>query len=1202
MRVKFGKASLGSMVIALVFVWILITPRGMADVYGVVLGTVTDTSGAVIPGAKVVLRNSHTGLVRQAVTDSSGNYEFLVVPVGQGYSVEVQSQGFRSASRSDIKLLVNQGYRANFQLVVGNVKQTVTVSANAAQVETVSTQLGNVIEDKKMQALPLNGRSYLDLMDLQAGVVPINTTGAGQPISGNITGGLLSVNGGREDANLFMVNGGSVEEVSHNGASILPTLDSIQEFRLLTNSFDAEYGNFSGSIMNTITKSGTNDFHGTGFEFLRNQDLDARNFFDYNQQNPITGQEIPNSAIGMFRQNQFGGVLGGPILKNRLFFFVSYQGTRTAQGTSTGVVDVPSNLERDGNFSDVSTTGYAALTGVVRGDNNPADGAMPTVLSQELGYTVKGGEPYWVPGCNSQADAVAGMCVFPNQIIPQSAWSTPAKALLKYIPTPTGTLSSGTPFFSTSAFPTTTRDDKFAPRIDFVNKLTGNWSFYYNFDDATVVNPYASANIPGFSATTPSRAQQINMSNTRTFSSSSVNEFRVNFVRVAYPGTTPTGGLGKVSSFGFLESGLGLLPQNPLVEGVPHISLNQLGESFGAALPSGLTQNAWSFQDNFSKIIGKHTLKFGALFGYTQHNLLGGGSLNGVFEFDGTETGNDFADFLLGAPDEFHQDSQVWVESRVKTAGVYGQDSFRWRPDVTVNYGLRWELGEPWYDAKNRLQAFVPGVQSTIYPNAPEGWVFPNDPGIPRTLAPTQLHNFAPRLGVAYSPSTTQGFLGKLFGGPGKTSIRAAAGIFYTSFDTNWQGYEAGDPPFANYYVSPTLVYLGEPFKSRLSGDNPGQRFPVPPLSPDVSFASFLPIVGVGYQITNVTPYTEDYNFTIQRQIAKSTIFTIGYAGTQGHHLFSQVDYNPGNAAKCLHIASLYDAAGESGQGCGPFGEDNIYSIDGQTFYGTRPYSVTSGRYLSQGLLDFSDSTWEATMGNSNYNALQVTVNKAVGPLQFLAAYTYSKSMDNSSQFLDLINPFNYRLSKALSTFDMTHNFVASYTYQLPFGRLARSQSGVLHRALSGWEVAGITNFSTGVPVSLSESDDQSLCGCASLGTSSVDFPDYNNQPIQFYNPRTSSGFQQFSTTPFSREKLGQQGTANRRFFHGPGLNDWDISVFKNVRISERVTLELRGEFFNAFNHAQFNNPVGDFTASNFGDVTSARDPRIGQVAAKIQF
>jgi hypothetical protein len=1178
-------------------------PLIRADVYGVILGTVKDPSGALVPGAKVVLQNKHTGLVREATTDATGNYEFLAVPVGEDYEVAVAAGGFQRSAQSGIKLLVDQRFRADFQLEVGAVTQEVSVSANLAQVETVSTQLGDVIQDKKMEDLPLNGRSYLDLMGLQAGVVPVNTTGGGQPISGNITGGLLSVNGQREDSNLFMVNGSNVEEVGNNGTSILPTLDSIQEFRLLTNSFDAEYGNFSGAIMNAVTKSGTNSWHGTAFEFVRNQKLDSRNFFDYNQINPITGEELPNTAIGVFRRNQFGGVLGGPILKDRLFFFVDYQGTRESRAASTGVVPVPSVREDGGDFSDVSATGYKPLTGTVRGDNNPADGAMPSVLSQRLGYTVNPNEPYWAPGCTTQANAQAGMCVFPNQIIPPSAFSPAAKGLLRFMPAPSATLSNGEPFFSSSAYPATTRDDKFAPRIDLVNKLTGNWSFYYHFDNATVVNPYASANIPGFTATRPSRAQQINLSNTRTLSSSAVNEFRANFVRVAYPGNLPSGGVGNVSSFGFQNTGLGLLQQNPAVAGVPSINLNQLGVSFGAAMPSGLDQNTYSLQDNFSKIIGKHTLKFGGLFGYSQWNLLGGGSLDGVFGFNGTETGNDFADFLLGAPDTFHQDNQVWIESRVKTTGIYAQDSFRWKSDLTVNYGVRWELGEPWYDAKNRLQAFVPGEQSTHYLNSPEGWVYPLDPRVVRTIAPTQLHDFAPRLGIAYSPSATDGFLGKLFGGPGKTSIRAAAGMFYTSFSTSWQGWEAGDAPFSNYYVSPTLIYLEEPFKSRLSGNNPGQRFPIPPLAPSESFASFQPIGGAsGYQLTNVTPYAEDFNFTVQREIAKSTVVTLGYVGTRGHHLFSQVSANPGNAAKCLQILALYTAAGQPTSGCGPFGEDNIYSIGGQTFNGTRPYSVTSGRYLSQGTLDFSDISWEMTMGNSNYNALQLTVNKQMGRFRFLGAYTYSKSLDDASAFGDLINPFNYKLSKALSLFDMTHNFVISYSYELPFDRLTRSRSGVLYKALSGWEFAGITRLSTGTPVSLMESDDQSLCGCFALGPSAIDFPNYDNQPLEHYNPRSSSGYQQFSTTQFSQEQLGVPGDASRRFFHGPGLNNWDVSLFKNVSFNERLSLDIRAEFFNAFNHAQFGLPVGNFTASNFGDITSANSPRIGQVAMKLHF
>src|SRR5579863_5128286 len=370
-----ARARLGRLVVGAVLM-LLVSPL-RADITGSILGAVTDTTGAAVPGAAVSLSNTNTGFSRKTVTDGSGNYELLAVPAAEDYAIDVEGKGFRRASQTGITLLVNQQLRTNFQLQVGEMKETVTVQAEPVQVESNSTQLGDVIEDQKMTALPLNGRSYLDLLGLQAGVVPISNTLGNQPripVSGNLSAGQLSVNGQRENANAFMVNGGDVEEVGYNGASIVPTLDSIQEFRLLTNSFDAEFGHFSGAVVNVITKSGTNAVHGTLFEFLRNGKLDARNFFDRNLTDPVTGAEIPNSARGVFQRNQFGLAFGGPILKNRLFFYSDYQGTREARGNSTGNILVPSLQERGGDFSDVATTGYKALTGIVRGNNNPADG------------------------------------------------------------------------------------------------------------------------------------------------------------------------------------------------------------------------------------------------------------------------------------------------------------------------------------------------------------------------------------------------------------------------------------------------------------------------------------------------------------------------------------------------------------------------------------------------------------------------------------------------------------------------------------------------------------------------------------------------------------------------------------------------------------------------------------------------------------
>lgn len=1169
----------------LAFLIVLFTAAPLwAGVNGTILGTVTDPGGAVVPGVTVTLMNVTTGYTRTTRTNASGSYQFLAVPVGSGYEVLARQPGFRQISQSGIKLLVNQELHVNFELQIGEETQTVSVSARPVQVQLTSTQLGDVIENKKMETLPLNGRSYTDLLGLQAGVVPV-TSGASltdRPVSGGLNPGNVSVNGQRETANGFLVNGGDVEESRNNGASIIPDLDAIQEFRLITNSFNAEYGRFSGGIVNVITKSGTNQVHGDAFEFLRNDVLDSRNFFD--------------PGRGSFKRNQFGGTIGGPIIKNRLFFFGDYQATRERQGVSTGLIPVPSVQERNGDFSDVGTTGYSALTGSVRGSNGP--GTLASALSQSLGYPVTGGEPYWFSGCASTAD-----CVFPNQVIPQSAWDPAARGTLQFIPMPTGTLS-GQPYYSTSAFDQRIRDDKWSSRVDLSSKSTGNWSFYYNFDDSFVYAPFPSdgSSVPGFPATTPARAQQANLSNIHTFGGSMVNELRLNYTRFATLITKPAGGLGKVSSFGFVEGGLGLIPSAPLYEGVPNIGLNLLGFTFGTpTLITGQYNNTPEITDNFSKVMGSHTLKFGADIRYFQLNERNAASANGQFSFAGDETGNDFADFLLGAPTQASQLSEQFLDSRSKYFAVYGQDSYKIRRDLTLNYGLRWEASEPFYDTQGKIQNFVPGKQSVRFPNAPTGWVFPGDPGIPQTLAPTRWHNLAPRIGLAYSPGFSGGVLGKIFGGPGHTSIRASYGIFYTAIDDLTQFFEVGDAPFGQLYTSPTLVYLSQPYKSRIGTTDPGQRFPYSlPVPSDINFSIFQPIsFSPGFPLDNVLPYAEQYNFNIQRQLGSSMLLTVAYVGNEGHHLVDSRDFNPGNPAVCLQILALYTAAGQASSGCGPSGEDAIYSISGQTFNGTRPYSVTSGRYLSQGILDFGGfNTYTETLANSNYNALELTLEKRVGPLTFLGAYTWSKAIDNSSGFADdNTNPYNMRISKSLSAFNMAQNFVLSYSYAVPFQKATHSSSGAIHGLLSGWTVTGITRFTTGLPVLLSQPGDMALCGC-----SGVDRPNYNGTPITFTNPRKSASLQYFSPDPFSSEQVGVAGNANRRFFSGPGINNFDMALHKTTRITERTSLEFRAEFFNIFNHAQFNLPDGTFGSPTFGDVTSAGAPRIGQLALKLYF
>jgi hypothetical protein len=1138
-----------------------------ADVTGTILGTVTDSSNAIVVGAHVSATNVDTNFTRETVSDSDGAYRLLALPAGH-YRVTATAPGFQEFVESGIEVKVNDQLRLMVTLKVGEVKQAVRVEANSVQVETESTQLGQVIDTKQILSLPLNGRSYLDLLGLQAGVAP-TTSGSIQqdrPVSGmqSMGAGNVSVNGQRETANAFLVNGGDVSEGRNNGAGLIPNLDSIQEFRLITNSFDAEYGKFSGSVMNAITKSGTNSFHGDVFEFVRNDKFDSRNFFD------------PSKAE--LRRNQFGYAVGGPFWKNKLFWFTDYQGTRQVVGASTGLVTVPSPDERAGNFDSSVFVDANGVPQTVKGDY------WAQTLATRLGYGVQNGEPYGFDGCASTAD-----CVFPNGVIPQRAFARPALGILPYIPLPN---SAGGQYADASQ-KNSMRDDKMGQRVDFINNLTGNWSFYYHFDDSTVDSalPGNGGNIPGFSSSTPTRAQMAVMSNTKTFGATQVNEFRLSFFRTATVTDQPTGGFAKLADLGFVTGAntLGIIPSGPagFPETVPPVYFN----NFSMGVPTLTTfqpNNTWLMSDGFSKVVGSNTWKFGGEFRYLQINERNTCAPNGDFTFDGSETGSDIADFLIGAPVSYNQCSQQFLDSRTRYGALYVQDSYKVKPNLTLNLGLRWEVSMPWYDTQGKIETIVPGLQSTQFPTAPLGWVVPGDPGIPSTLAPTRYNNFAPRVGIAYSPDFGDGLLGKITGGPGKTSIRAAFGVYYTSIEDLNLFYEVGDAPFGLYWVSPQPVMFDLPFQTRADGSSQTQRFPftipIPgsPANKTLDYSVYLPIsYSPGYSIHNRMPYAEDYNLTIQREISKSTILTFAFVGTQGHKLIAQYAANPGNPALCMQLNQL-----GATPTCGPNGEQTTYTLpDGSQVFGTR---TALGPAFGQG------NSYTANIANANYNSLQISAERKASDLTFLLAYTYSKAIDNASGFGDWVNFTNYRLSRALSSYDMTHNFVASYNWAVPFDR---AFSKAPRRLTQGWQFIGISRFSTGFPITMRQSaGDQSL-----IGESSTDTPDLVGK-VQTQDPRNpgpNGANTYFLPDAFASQQYGQFGTASRRFFHGPGILNTDFALLKSTRITESTSVEIRAEFFNLFNHTQFNNPSGNFSSDNFGVVTSARDPRIGQFSAK---
>jgi len=1159
---------------------LLLTAAALASVTGSITGRVADATGGLLPGATVTATNVDTGIATSTKTNADGSYSLPNLAIGH-YSLQIQAKGFSDFEVNGIVLDVNTALRIDATLQVGSVSQHIEVNANALQVDTISTQLGQVIGSTAMTSLPLNGRAYTDLLALQPGVVPQSnesTTGVNSysnaPPSGGLDDGTLSISGARGSSNGFLVNGGNVMEQMANGTAIIPNVDSIDEFRIITNNFDAEYGHYSGGLVNVITKSGTNQFHGDAFDFLRNTNLDARNYY--------------SPTRGVYHQNQFGGTIGGPFVHDRLFFFADYQGTRQTIGESTGLVPVPSAADRTGDLSDVASQ----LTGSVVGP------AVASSLSTNLGYPVAVGEPFYNPGCTTAT------CVFPNAFIPKSVWSAPAANIFQFIPLPNVAASSSFPTgaFTSADNPATLQDDKAGFRLD-ANSRFGLISGYYFIDKYSLVNPLAGASFGNFGGASSGIAQLFTLGDTKSFGSSKVNEFHLSYTRNSSTGDTPTGSAVDLGGLGFTVgcNTLGICPQNPQYNTLPFISFN----SFNVGGPAGsetLRQNTYQAQDNYSWTLGNHGIVFGGIFSYTQLNMQTFFASNGIFGFDGgSETGLDFGDFLLGTATSYNQGVQFPLYNRARYYGLFAQDSWRAGQNLTINYGLRWDVTTPWWEKDNRMEALVPGVQSQVFPTAPTGWLVSGDPAIPRTVAPVQYGNVAPRVGFAYSPNPSGGFFEKLTGGAGKSSIRGSFGIFFGDLEDYTNANGNGDAPYGLYWVNPTPATFATPFVDVYTGNPEGQRFPVPsgvanatPSNPDpnVNWAQYEPISSSPtYYFRNVTPYAESWMLSLQRQLMKNTVLTVSYVGNVGRHNMVIDEANPANPSACLSVSQPSEVAAGSNV-CGPFAETGLFTTAAGQTIGARQELGPSGS------VNFGSTGWYRTMGSSAYHALESSLQYTGGRTTVLVSYTYSKAMDNSSAATEQIQPYDPQLEWALSAFNVTNNFVASYSYVLPFDKLFDHA----RRLTEGWVFSGIVRFSSGFPVTIAENDDRSLIGNTSVGpTGSADEPDYTPGKLLLQtNPRKGGTY--FNTSLFSFENIGQFGNAKRRFFSGPGINNWDMALAKKIRITESKSLELRGEFFNIFNHAQFDTPSGLINSGTFGVVTSANDPRIGQVAAKFEF
>jgi hypothetical protein len=1246
---------------------------------GRILGRVSDPTGAVLASVKVTLVNEATNVSREGKSNDGGDYSFVEVVPGT-YTLQFELTGFKKNVQKGVTVDVNQVVTLNSTLQIGASQETVEVTSEAPLVDTTSTQLGAVVNNRSVNELPLNARDTYQFLQLQPGVQS-QLGSSGGTFYGSSDAGAVSVNGGRGRANNFSVNGGDANDAFVNLPTIQPTPDAIDEFRVISNTFDAEYGRNSGAVVNVITKSGTNQWHGDVYEYFRNTLLNAQGYF-----NTVKPQE---------NQNQFGGTFGGPLRKDRTFFFTSYEGRRVRQGVSGQTVIVPTPQERTGDFS--ADTPFQG--GISDAFTAQALDGRPNCDS-DLGFSQGGIYSAYM----SAGNFLPWGSVFPANVIPTGCQDPVAADLQRFVPVanrPNGLQYQGVPVSSDT-------QDQFTVRFDHHINDHQTFSFYYYFTNDSQLQPFydfqaSGANVPGFGARVGSRYQQYNPSHTWTITNSLINEARFTYMRegqktfqhpqstnavqascasaaaqaVCFNGTSDsnsgpssiTGQLGTNPQYGITTG----LPSNRT--GVPFVDIGggfAIGNGWEGELPQ--VGNSFMWADSLTWVKSNHQVKFGAdvrrdRFDQTlYYNVSGDFTFNSSTE-NQVDTQNplqqpdNYPGYLLGLADSYTQGSAQ--RENVRTTGVYlfVQDSWKMKPSLTLNYGLRWELNTPLTDVLHHVETYRPGQNSTEYPCAltageqasfgvstcaeagvqPTGLVVPGDAGIQPGLTQTYYKAIAPRVGIAYSPNFTSGVLGKIFGANGKTSIRSGWGLFYNPMEQLVLEQFGAEPPFGGSTYLPA-TFFNTPFVGQTGTVSPnpftGILSPTPGTPQD--WSSFRPMLLYGdFQPKMRTQYTAQYNFTIQRELARDLVMQIGYVGSQGHRLLASHDINAANPQTCLDIATLAQGNTPTSTvvssygaqaSCGPFLEDNQYSVTlpaangsilpngfhlpngttvqsaGQTLnlVGLRPYSspncnptgaaFTAGTGCPiDGVPIFTNIFAEDTIAASAYNSFQASLEKRFSHgLQFQAAYTFSKSLDWASSFEETVNPFNYKASRSLSLFNSTQRFVINYVWDLP----VRKYSGFAGKVLDDWQLSGILQFQSGFPIRIQTQDDFELI--SSLFFLGAGAPQLSG-PLQILNPKTNGG-QYLNPAQWSDPPLGQFSTTPRSICCGPGENQWDITVSKKIALSESKYFQFRGDIFNLFNKTQFVNPDGNFSDSTFGIVQQARDPRLVQFALKFYF
>lgn len=1083
-------------------------------------GTVKDATGAVVVGATVTLRNALTNVTQTTTSGKDGDYLFNAVPIG-AYEVAIEHEGFDKYLRKGITLELNHNARLDVTLRIGKTSQTVEVTGDVSQVDTVSATLGNVETQRRIVDLPLVERDAFQLGLLQAGVFPPDEDdGSNNP---------FSVSGQRSESLTFLVNGADNNDFLGNNAVVDPNPDALGEFKILTNNYEAEYGRTSGGIVNQVIKSGTNGFHGDVFEFFRNDALNARNYF------------LP--SITPFKRNTFGGTLGGPIRKDKTFFFVSYQGVIRHEGEPVSELQVLSPAERTGNFSEL----------------------LPDI---QLVNPISG-NPY----LNNQVPV--------NPVI--------ANYIAKYLPLPNLPNNN----FISSPIEVDHEHQGIA-RIDHHISQKDTLYGSYIIDDLNQNFPFqitsGGGNVPvGSGFNTLTRTQLGSISWLHNFSPTVINEFIFAANRsatlqfVPHDTTSPAAlGFTNVNS----DDPAGMAP--PVIT-TPSFNL---GPSPGG--PTKLHDVTFHWQDSVTLTRGRHNIKFGADIRRVRNNFDFDFDNNGVFDFgeDQNFTGSPLADFVGGFFDNYTQFSRAVYGIRTTDWHFFGQDSWKLNQRVTLSLGLRYEYDSPLEDPHGDILGFFPGKQSTKFPGAPRGILYPGDPGTPNSgMTYPDRNNFAPRLGFAWD------LLGNA-----KLVVRGGFGIFYDLEDGALNLQFGGEAPFGEVTdilpsdysgVTPGFNTVADPFtpfglpNPYPTGGKVGSTFGVPAIQ-------FAYVVDPHFR----TPYSENINFGFQYQATQDTMIEADYVGSFSRKSVATTDVNaplPSILQAQNNLGFINPDCARPLAGCGN-------PLD--------PNSSPTGA-----LQLFTD----LSSGTSGSNQLQLTVDKRFSHgFNLRGAYTWAHTIDdqsgfryNSSLYTD---PFDHALDRASANFDVRQRLVISGIWKLPLDRALHARNGIAQKLAAGWEMSGIASFQTGTPFTIfSESG-------SSQNEIFLDRADIIG-PIHYFAARSLHSFNAtaanclgetlptpghfyFDPTAFdcANVPIFSFGDSGRNILRGPGRNGYDLSVGRTFEVSEHKSVEFRSEFFNAFNHAQFFNPDHFGFDANFGQITQARDPRIIQFALKFYF